>query len=227
MSTATLPQAPASAQTPAGIEADQSFVLEGVTWDQYVAISDALPDRPGLKITFDGERIEFMTLSRRHERFKSLLGELIEVLTYELNMPRENGGSTTFRSKLIERAIEPDECYWIAHAEEVLGVDEWALGVHPPPDVGIEVDVTSSSIDREAIYARLRIPELWRFDGRTLTLLALNHAGAYEPIEFSLSFPFLRAADLLPFLLRDPPVTQSQIAREFGDWLRDQDFPRL
>ena len=137
MSTATLSQPPATAQSLPGVEADQRFVLDGVTWDQYVAISDALPDRPGLKITFDGERIEFMTLSRRHERFKSLLGRLIETLTLELEMPLESGGSTTFRSNLIERGMEPDECFWIAHAEAIVGVDEWVLGKLPRPDLGV------------------------------------------------------------------------------------------
>jgi Uma2 family endonuclease len=167
-----------------------------------------------------------MTLSRRHERFKSLLGRLIEALTLELEMPLESEGSTTFRSKLIERGMEPDECFWIAFAEEIVGVDEWELGRHPPPDLGIEVDVKSSSVDRQEIYAKFRVPELWRFDGQTLVFLALNEEGVYEPVEHSVSFPFLRAADLRPFLLREPPATQTQIVREFLEWLRQLGFPR-
>src|SRR5436305_15317722 len=58
----------------------QRFLLFGITWPQYVTIADALPDRGGLRMTFDRGRLEFMTLSPLHEKYKVRLGRLLEVL---------------------------------------------------------------------------------------------------------------------------------------------------
>ncbi len=202
----------------------QQFVLDCVSYDQFVALTDAFGERSGLRVSYDGDRFEIMSPSRRHERQKKLIGQLIECLTNELGIPRESGGQTTFRSQLVKRGLEPDECYWIQHAADILGVDDWKAGEHPPPDLAVEVDVTSSSVDRQEIYAKLGVPELWRFAGETLHVLHRNDAGAYEAAERSRAFPFLTVADLLPFITKEPPATETDIVREFVTWLRQQDI---
>jgi Uma2 family endonuclease len=208
------------------IEPREILTLPGVTWNQYVSITDSLPNRGGLRTAYDGQTLELMTTSRGHERWKELLGRLLETLTLQLDLPLEAGGQTTFRDRLIERGLEPDRCYWIAHAEELVGVDDWEAGRHPPPDIAIEIDVSRSSVDRQEIYARLGVPELWRFDGERLTALRLDVTGEYAPIEFSLSMPFLRVADLETFLKRDPLGQKTKLIREFIRWIKAQDYPQ-
>jgi Uma2 family endonuclease len=166
-----------------------------------------------------------MTLSRRHERLKKLLGRLIEQLTLELDIACESGGQTTFRSELIERGLEPDQCYWIQHAEQLVGVDDWDAGVHPPPDLAVEIDVTHSALNRSEIYAKLGVPELWRCDGQTPRALALNADGQYTEIVTSVAFPFLEVAAMQPFL-DARGRNETVIVREFVDWARGQEFSR-
>jgi Uma2 family endonuclease len=237
MSTATEPASPpARPPGPAArpIEARQMLTLDGITWEQYVTISDALPDWPGLRITFDGERLELMSTSQRHERIKKLIGQMIEMLTLELDYDRQSGGNVTFRREDLEKGLEPDECYWIARAREMIGVDDWDPAVHPPPDLAVEIDVKSRSISRQPIYAALGVPELWRYDGTNLQALRLDvggqpsgcEAGQYVPIEHSVALPFLRVADLVPFLHRTDEETETDIMREFIKWLRAQNIPR-
>ncbi|REJ71210.1 MAG: Uma2 family endonuclease [Planctomycetota bacterium] len=211
-------------QNQAGTSAPNRVIVEDVTWEQYVTISDALTPQRGLRLTFDGQRLEFMTLSYLHERLKRLMGRLIETLTLDLEIEMQSGGSTTFRREDVERGLEPDECYWIAHAAEMVGVTKWDPGLHPPPDLVVEVDVASSSLNRQEIYARLQVPELWRFSGSVLRGLKLTDGGEYEPIEKSLAFPFLTVADLQEFLVVDEPATETQIVRRFRDWVREQKF---
>jgi Uma2 family endonuclease len=201
----------------------QQFVIDGVSYEQFVAFTDALGDRY-LRMSYDGVRLEIMSPSRKHERGKTLIGRLIEQLTLELDIPIESGGHTTFRNQFAERGLEPDECYWIQHATEILGVEDWKAEEHPPPDLAVEIDVSTSSVDRQAIYAKLGVPELWRFDGASLRALHLNDAGEYEPAELSRAFPFLAVADLLPFITKAPPATETEIVREFITWLRQQDL---
>lgn len=203
----------------------QHLVLGDIGWNAFVAITDALGDRSGLRVSYDGESLELITLSRRHERLKKLLGQLIEQMTLELGIPRESGGQTTFRSEYIQRGLEPDQCYWIQHAEQLVGVDDWKPEVHPPPDLAVEIDVTHTALNRSEIYARLGVPELWRYDGRTIDALRLDPDGEYIAIDHSLAFPFLEVASLQPFL-DETDKNETAILREFVTWLRGQDFWR-
>ena len=45
---------------------------------------------------------------------------------------------------------------------------------HPPPDLLIEVDITSPTLDKFSIYARASIPEIWRHDGESLAIFELR-----------------------------------------------------
>jgi len=224
MSTVTEPVAVAP-PTSRPIEARQMFTLDNISWEQYVAISDALPDWPGLRITFDGERLELMSTSQRHERLKKLIGQMIEWLTFELGYDRQSGGNVTFRREDIEKGMEPDECYWIANARAMIGVNDLDMTVHPPPDLALEIDIKSRSIARQPIYAQLGVPEIWRYDGTRIQPLRLEDNGEYTPVEHSLSLPFLRVSDLLPFLGRADEETESDTIRAFVTWLREQNFP--
>lgn len=201
----------------------QHFVLDGVNWEEFIRISDALGTRP-LRLAYDGNRMEFMTKSHLHERRKKLLGQLVERLSDELDIPRISGGEMTIRHGGVQRGMEPDQCYWIQHAEKIADIDEWDAAIHPPPDLAIEIDVAHSSVDRQAISARLGIPELWRFDGQRLQALVLNDSGEYDDVTHSLAFPFLNVADLTPFLMREGGGTETQIMRAFADWVREQGF---
>jgi len=224
MSTAVSPPSTASPDRDVSPSFDQRIVIPGLTWEQYVAITDALPDRPGIRTAFDGENLELMTTSSERERVKRILNSLIEIMRLEFNIDLLGGGITTFRSEALKRGLEPDECYWIAHVKDVIGLDRWEAGVHPPPDLAIEVDISSKSISRQPIYAKLGVPEIWRYDGQSLTALTLNEDGTYSPIEKSRSFPFLTVAHLQPFVEASKVESESTVVRNFLDWLREQDF---
>lgn len=202
------------------IEPAERIVLHGVSWSQYVAISNALPESAGLRTAFDGDNLELMVTSFGHERYKKLIGRLIETLTLELEIDLCSGGQTTFRRDDIERGLEPDQCYWIAHFEAMSGKQQWSPDTDPPPDLAVEIDVTSSSVDREGIYAELGVIELWRFDGDQIRAYRLRRK-RYHKIEASVVFPFLRVADLLPFIV-DHTASETAMIRSFVSWIRDQ-----
>jgi Uma2 family endonuclease len=61
------------------------------------------------------------------------------------------------------------------------------LNSDPPPDLVLEIDITSKSLDRLPIYARLGVPEVWRYDQKQLRLYQLV-SGMYVEIETSLAF---------------------------------------
>jgi Uma2 family endonuclease len=115
--------------------------------------------------------------------------------------------------------LEPDECYYLENARRVRGMKRFDPAVYPPPDLAIEVDITSRSIPREPIYAGLGVPELWRFDGSLLRVLRLDN-GVYREVEKSDAFPFLPMEQFSRFVRRMMDEEQTSVVREFRRWVR-------
>lgn len=200
---------------------EQRFLMRNIGWAQYKAFAEALGESH-VRLTYDNGILEFMTLSYGHERLHKLLGQFVEVLTEELNRPRQSGGSTTFSREDLKRGIEPDQCYYLDNEPLVREKDEIDLTVDPPPDLSIEVDITRSCLDRMALFAALRIPEVWRYDGERLHVHLLMEDGTYVESERSRHFPFLPIAELEAFLQRRTEMDETSLIKLFRQWVRDQ-----
>src|SRR6266571_2187699 len=85
------------------------LVLYDVAWRDYQRFLRLFSDRPGVHLTYDRGVLEIMTLSYRHEGSGHIIGRFIIVLTEELNLPVQGGGSTTFCRRKKKRGLEPDE----------------------------------------------------------------------------------------------------------------------
>jgi Uma2 family endonuclease len=203
--------------------ANDRVVLYNVDWQTYENLRNDLGESP-VRLTYDGNNLEIMSPSRQHEHVKMVLTSLITLLTVELKIPLSNGGSMTFRRADLKRGLEPDACYWIAHESDVRGRNELDLTTDPPPDLAIEVDISPSRLDRPKIYAALRIPELWRYDGEALQVEILHSDGTYHPSEASASFPFLPVRELARFLAISEIEGDGPCQIAFVQWLREQNF---
>lgn len=199
---------------------EQRFLMRNVDWQSYRAFADALGESH-VRLTYDRGNLEFMTPSHGHERWKSLLGRFVGVLTEELNVPMQSGGSTTFNRADLARGLEPDECYYLENEPLVRDKDEIDLDVDPPPDLAVEIDISRSSLNRMAIYAALRVSEIWRFDGQQLRVYHLVD-GSYVEADHSRHFPFLPLAEMQVFLLRRNNMDETSLIRSFRQWVRDQ-----
>jgi len=200
----------------------QSVVLEDVSWREYTRLLRVFDDRPGLRLTYDRGRLEIMTLSAEHEGYGYSIGRLVDALTEELGLPIMGGGSTTLRRQLKRRGLEPDNCYWIENAQRVIPLKDYDLKKHPPPDLALEVDVTRSSLDRMGIYAALRVPQVWHWDGQTFTFFGLQQDGEYAPIAAPSFASFLTVPELLRFIRMFEGLDVNAVVREFRQWLRTQ-----
>ena len=97
-------------------------------------------------------------------------------------------GSTTFKRQEMNFGIEPDECFYIQNHHTMIGKDRLNLAIDPPPDLAIEVDVTSQT--QVEAYTRLGVPELWVYGEAELTIYVLQ-SGQYQRSEGSAIFPNL------------------------------------
>lgn len=96
----------------------------------------------------------------------------------------------------LSRGLEPDQYYYIQNETQVCGIAQIDLTQFPPPDLAVEVDITSSSLNRFSIYADLRVPEVCRYDGRSLTIYTLQ-VGEYQESDRSTALSILKAEDVL------------------------------
>jgi len=178
---------------------EPGVVMHNTSWRHYVELRDADEYR-NTRMTFDRGELELMSPTRLHERLNFLIGHCIIAWLEERQIPFQGCGSTTFRREDLQCGLEPDNCYYIANESTVRERDEVDLSIEPPPDLVVEVDVTSSSIDRIPIYQALGVPEVWRWHNDTLYVLVLNADREYSVVSASRSlcgFPIERMVELL------------------------------
>jgi Uma2 family endonuclease len=199
--------------------AEERIVLSGVSWGTYERLVGEL-DSSGIRLAYDRGFLEIMCPSKLHERYSRALGRMIEILTEELDLEISSGGSTTCRSELLGRGLEPDECYWLSHAAVVEDKEDLDLNVDPPPDLAVEVDLTTDSLGKRPICASLGVPEVWRCDGESLTVMRLEPDGKYAVVETSPSFPQVPVSKLTRFVKRRSEVRERQWVKEFRRWVR-------
>ena len=125
-----------------------------------------------------------------------------------------------FETRQREQGLEADESFYIANAQAVIGANDINLATHPPPDLAIEIDLTSSSVSKEAIYGRMGVPELWRHDDDEIVIRRLNPEGTYETSECSLAFPQVRAADLTRLLMDTNDMGEIAFLRHCRAWAK-------
>jgi Uma2 family endonuclease len=166
-----------------------------------------------------------MTLSHGHENYGALLGRFVVMLAFELNIPIHSGGSTTFRKEARKRGLEADDCYWIQNELRMRGKKKFDIRRDPPPDLALEIDITRSFLDRMAIYASLRIPEVWRFDGKMIKVFHLVAGRRYKVRAGSLAFPFLPMGELLRFLRESDSADETTLLHSFVAWVRKDILP--
>ena len=182
-----------------------TLVVQQFGWDDYERLLEDLCNRPHLRVTYDGGRLEIMSPLPEHEEYASFIDALVRAVSEELHLTLETRGRATWKRRRLARGVEPDACYYAASAERIIGKRTIDLESDPPPDIVVEIDITNESLSKFPIYAALSVPEIWRYDGRVMQFYALTH-DAYRVISDSQFFP-----GLIPAMLADA-LEQSKTA---------------
>ena len=181
------------ASTPATVEtsgAESRFLLHCLDWQGYEKLLKLFGD-DGPRVSFLDGVVELMSPGPLHEGYSELLNRMIGDLIVELDLPARSLGSTTFQRRGRNGGLEPDKCFYLASVGLLRGQDLAKLKPMPPPDLAIEVEVSSPLLDKLAIYAGLGVPEIWRYNQDGLTILCLRLDGQYHVSERSQVFPWL------------------------------------
>lgn len=196
----------------------QRLIIKNVNWQEFEAILEDLGDHRAARIAYNKGILEIRMPSPEHEVDKELIGDMVKILLEELELDCECFGSTTFKSQVMESGIEPDQCFYIKNHELMRGKRRVDLSVDPPPDLAIEVDVTSKT--QLDAYAALGIAELWRFEKGRLQICVLE-GGKLIASDISPTFPDLPIVDLISqFVVQSLTDGRSPTLRAFRSHIR-------
>jgi Uma2 family endonuclease len=196
-------------------------IINDVSWADFERFMDELGDRSSLRIHYNHRSIYLMSPSAGHEIPKIHIGRFVEYLLERQEIAFESLGSVTLRKQSVQKAVEADECFYIAHEAAIRGKDKISLDIDPPPDLAVEIDIYSPT-DR-TLYAALGVPELWVYDGQRLDIWVL-YAGQYHAAEFSPHFPGLALRAKIPaFIEHGKREGRMAAMRAFRDWVEESD----
>jgi Uma2 family endonuclease len=176
---------------------EQRLLLPGYySWSEFETIDAVVGDSRSLRITYLDGCIELMTVGEKHEMLKKVLAILLETYLFSAGVNFIPVGSATRRSKEKDVSFEPDESYYIGEKKD-------------HPDLAIEVNITSGSIDKLKKYQRLQIAEVWFWEDDTLSLYRLRDEG-YVKVDSSELLPDLNITLLIDCILKPSAIEARQ-----------------
>jgi Uma2 family endonuclease len=178
--------------------AEQRVTFCNLSWSAYEQLLVALGERRSSRITYNQGTLEITMPSEEHEYAVRLIELFIRILVEELNLEIKTMGSTTLKRPDLQKGAEPDNCYYIQNQPLVAGKIV-NLNQDPPPDLIVEVDITSTNINKLDLYASMGVPEFWRYNGEVLRIYQLQEH-QYIELENSPTFSRTVKEQLYQFL---------------------------
>lgn len=195
------------------IVVERLVVLESVSWQTFKALLKDIGDSRASRVAYDRGILEIRMPLQQHEVPKSLLESFIEAIADELEIEAMKLGALLLEREDLSRAVEPDSCFYIQN-ESIVRSKNIQLPDDPPPDLVIESDYTSSSLNKFGIYASIGVPEIWRYRQQALEVYHLVGEN-YESSATSIAFPFLPIAEVPIFIEQAKTIGQRAVVRLF------------
>lgn len=206
----------------------QQLLMTDVSWLMYEQLLEEFGEKRGSRINYSEGVLEIMVPLPEHEDDKVIIADLVKVLLEELDIEFRSLGSTTFKSKTMKQGIEADDCFYIENEAAARGKKRIDLTVDPPPDLALEIDITSRT--RFDNYEVLGVGELWRFNGTQLEINVLRCqpqsgtetvSGHYVQVNQSPHFPGFPLSEVIPqYLERSKIEGRNKTMKAFRTWVR-------
>jgi Uma2 family endonuclease len=202
------------------IEPGERVILRDVTWLRFEAILQALGDDRNTRIAYHDEVLEIMVPLPKHEINKESFSDLIKILLEALDIDHIALGSTTLKKLQKQAGVEPDSCFYIQNCELMQGKLNIDLAIDPPPDLAIEIGLTSRT--KLDAYVAIAVPEVWRYERGQLGIYQFVN-GEYIPAAQSRILPtWLSPADLVMFAQRMQTGSRLDAIRTFRSFIQER-----
>ena len=177
------------------------ILLEGVSWKTFERLLAETGQSRNKQFAYSDGCLEIMVPLRDHEEPARLFDDFVGVIVDELDIELCKLGSLTMKKTSHHKGLEPDCCFYIQNEATVRGINNLDFSIHPPPDLVVEIDNSSQSLNKFPIYVALQVPEIWRLRKKKLTLywLGKDKKGYTEKGE-SFAFPGLPVEEIPQFI---------------------------
>jgi Uma2 family endonuclease len=203
--------------------AEQRVILSNVSWQTFEQLLKELGDNRATRLAYNEGLLEIMTPLGPHENNNRFIESLIGAIADELNLNLKKFGSLTMKREKKLKGAEPDSCYYLQNEPLVRSKQEIDLDNDPPPDLVLEIDITSGSLDKKPIYAAIGVPELWRYDGNRLEVFVLEPLKRnYLSVSQSPTFPWMPLDVIHRFIRQSLVDGETATLRAFRAWVREQ-----
>ena len=199
---------------------EEHIILRGVSWKIYEQLMKEHESRSAPRFTFNQGCLEIYTPSQKHEKKAEFLGDIVKTIAEEREIETLSIRSTTFKKDDLEKGVEPDGCFYLQSYDQVFGMQKIDLELFPP-DLVIEVDIFSPSINRFPIYAEFKVPEIWRYKNDEVKIYLFDGENYLESDE-SLALPQITGELLTRLLAESETMKRSAWLKNVRDWVREQ-----
>jgi Uma2 family endonuclease len=155
------------------------------SWEDFCQLRDSRGDGSIPRLKYRHGEILLMSPLPRHGREAHLIARVVEILLESQDRNYEAFTPITMELPKVG-GIEPDYCFYIDNWQAVVGKDRIDWQVDPPPDLVIEIDVTSYTSELD--FLPYGVPEVWLFKNYRLTIYQLAD-GKYNTCNSSRYFP--------------------------------------
>lgn len=200
---------------------ESKVVLPNIRWETYESLLADLEDCSAPRLTYDRGKLEIMSPTPEHERLNDAVKALVIIFVEEFDVESAGFGSTTFRREDLERGFEPDSSFYFRNEYSVRNKTRLDLTIDPPPDLVVEIDITSPSLDKFPIFAQLGVPEVWHYDRTTARIFHLE-GNVYVERQSSGVLPFVTSSALTGFLAESLTSSRRAWLRKVRNWAREQ-----
>jgi Uma2 family endonuclease len=200
-------------------ETGQTTVLPHVSWKTYESLLGDYAGYSGVRLTYDRGVLEVRRPDSESEQLNRSIEAIASTVAVEQDRDIAPYGSTTFRRADLERGFEPDSCFYLEHAAEMRGRTEVDLTVDPAPELVVEIDDTSSSLDKLPLYARLGVREVWQYANGAARIYGLDGT-EYTLRDSSRAFPALTTAILNDLITQSRTMRRPEWIRRVREWAR-------
>ena len=194
------------------------IILHNISWQEFEEILTELGENRASRLAYYQGNLEIKMPLPKHEVAKVIIGDLVKIILEELEIDCECFGSTTFKRQDMNSGIEPDDSFYIKNHVQMIGKEKIDLNIDPPPDLVIEIDVTSKT--QLDAYLALAVPEVWRYENDKLQI-NIWQEGKYIESKVSPNFPNLPIAEIIPQFVEESRILgRSPTLRKFRQWVK-------
>lgn len=197
------------------------IILYNISWQKFTSLLLDLAESCRVRMAYDNGVLEIMTPLPEHEYYQEIISDIIKDTAEILELDYECFGATTWKQELKKAGVEADNCFYFQNEAMIRGKLQLNLDRDPPPDLALEIDITSKSLNRFPIYGRLGIPEIWCYESGEIQIYHL-HGEEYQLETTSLVFPQLNIREIPSIIEKYRLLGRRAVRPAVREWVKEQ-----